>query len=230
MAQDQKKGSVRVGSCRIAVAMDDAFHFYYQDNLEMLEAAGAEIVAFSPLSDKALPPNTAGVYLGGGYPEVYAAQLEANDKMRSSIKRFARSGGPVYAECGGLMYLSSSIRTREGERHRMAGILPLRTAMFDKLSALRYVEVTALENSILTGPGTVFRGHEFHYSKLEEVPGDGSKVRLIYDVRGRKTEHRMREGFSMGNVLASYIHLHFGSNPELAENLVKSCLSWSSGN
>lgn len=220
---------LRGASCRIAVAMDEAFHFYYVDNMELLEEAGAELVFFSPVKDESLPPGITGIYLGGGYPEVHAAALEANEKMRSAIAHFARDGGPIYAECGGLMYLCQSIRTTDGKLHRMAGVLPMRTAMLKKLSALRYVEVTARQSNPIAEPGAVFRGHEFHYSRLEEelLPGRDSVVRLTYDVRGRKAEDRLLEGYSINNVLASYIHLHFGSNPTLAGNFVKTCISWS---
>ncbi len=214
--------------CRIAVALDEAFHFYYADNLELLEEAGAEIVHFSPLRDRSLPADISGIYLGGGYPEVHAAVLEANGEMRSAIADFAEAGGPVYAECGGLMYLCKGVRTLEGKFHRMAGVLPMHTVMLEKLSALRYVEVNARERSVLAEPGTIFRGHEFHYSRLEEEfrRERGSDVSLTYEVKGRRAGDRMLEGYSVKNVLASYIHLHFGSNPALAANFVKTCRDW----
>jgi cobyrinic acid a,c-diamide synthase len=212
--------------CRIAVAMDEAFHFYYADNLELLEDAGAELVHFSPLRDRSLPEGINGLYLGGGYPEVYAADLEGNKEMRDAIRSFAEAGGPVYAECGGFMYLCRSIRTLDGRKHEMAGVLPMRTRMLEKLGALRYVEVTATERNILAEQGAVFRGHEFHYSRIEEEPQSGSGVRLTYNARGRKAEHSLLEGYSMYNVLAGYIHLHFGSNPSLAANFTKNCHDW----
>jgi cobyrinic acid a,c-diamide synthase len=126
--------------CRIGLAWDEAFHFYYEDNLSRLESLGATLVRFSPVRDKEFP-SVDGLYFGGGYPEVFAAELSANQAMRDAVKKFAGAGGPIYAECGGLMYLSRGIRTLDAVLHPMVGLLPAETVMKDRLAALGYVEV-----------------------------------------------------------------------------------------
>src|SRR5262249_19321815 len=118
--------------CRLGIAQDDAFHFYYEDNLRRLEASGATLVRFSPIGDAGLP-EVDGVYLGGGYPEAHAPALEANKSMRASIRDFARRGGPIYAECGGLMYLATAIETLDGCRYDMVGLVPGAAIMRDRL-------------------------------------------------------------------------------------------------
>ena len=209
--------------CRIALALDDAFHFYYDDNLRRLEALGAELVPFSPVSDARLPDvdRLDGLYLGGGYPELHAESLAANATMREAVAAFARSGRPIYAECGGLMYLTRAIRTRDGRAHSMVGLVPGEAVMADRLEAIGYVEVT-LETDTPIGPaGTRFRGHQFRYSRLSEPDGT---VELAYSVRRPGSEEPLREGYRIGNnVLASYVHAHWASNPRVAEAFVTSC-------
>ena len=149
--------------CRIGIARDEAFHFYYEENLRLLEEAGAELVEFSPLEQQALPA-VDGLYLGGGYPELFASQLSANEGMRSRVRDFAASGRPIYAECGGMMYLQSSLRTLDGVEHAMTGLFDGKAVMQSKRVALGYVEVELSEACILGGKGTRFRGHQFRYS------------------------------------------------------------------
>jgi len=208
---------------RIALALDDAFHFYYEDNLRRLEALGAELVPFSPVRDARLPDGDRldGLYLGGGYPELHAESLAANAAMRASVAAFARSGRPIYAECGGLMYLTRAIRTRDGRAHPMVGLIPCEAVMADRLEAIGYVEVT-LETDTPIGPaGTRFRGHQFRYSRLSEPDG---AVALAYSLRRRGSDEPLREGYRIGNnVLASYVHAHWASNPRVAEAFVTSC-------
>ena len=206
--------------CRIALALDDAFHFYYEDNLRRLESLGAELVPFSPTHDAHLPAAD-GLYLGGGYPELHAEALAANTEMRAAVATFARSGRPIYAECGGLMYLTRAIRTRDGRAHAMVGLFPCEAVMSDRLEALGYVEV-ALEADTPVGPaGTRFRGHQFRYSRLSE-PADA--IALGYSVRRPRGQEAFREGYRSGdNVLASYVHAHWASNPRVAEAFVASC-------
>jgi cobyrinic acid a,c-diamide synthase len=208
---------------RIALALDDAFHFYYDDNLRRLEALGAELVPFSPVRDARLPDldRLDGLYLGGGYPELHAESLAANATMREAVATFARSGRPIYAECGGLMYLTRAIRTRDGRAHPVVGLIPCEAVMADGLEAIGYVEVT-LEADTPIGPaGTRFRGHQFRYSRLTEPDG---AVALAYSVRRRGTDEPLREGYRIGNnVLASYVHAHWASNPRVAEAFVTSC-------
>ncbi|HZS41347.1 MAG TPA: cobyrinate a,c-diamide synthase [Polyangia bacterium] len=203
--------------CRVALADDAAFHFYYDDNLRRLEALGAELVRFSPIADARLPPAD-GVYLGGGYPEAHAAALAANRSMRESLRAFAASGAPVYAECGGLMYLSRAIRTLDGREHEMVGLVPGVAVMSDRLQALGYVEVETQRRTILGGAGLRLRGHQFRYSTLEGADGGGA-----YSVRRRRGGATHVEGYGGENVLASYVHAHWASNPLCAEGFVASC-------
>jgi cobyrinic acid a,c-diamide synthase len=207
--------------CRIGVAFDDAFHFYYEHNLRRLESEGAEIVRFSPVHDVVLP-DVDGVYIGGGYPEVCAAELARNASMQASIAAFAKAGGPVYAECGGLMYLTRAIVTLDGVRHAMVGLLPTEARMCGTLQALGYVEVETQTPTILGGAGSRFRGHQFRYSELAP-PLTASEVRTVYSLRRRRGDETTAEGYSVGNVIASYVHAHWASNPRIARELVESC-------
>jgi cobyrinic acid a,c-diamide synthase len=211
--------------CVIALAWDEAFHFYYEDNLARLEGLGAKIVRFSPIRDARLP-EADGLYLGGGYPEVHAAALSQNGSMRAQIEHFARSGGPIYAECGGLMYLSRAIVTRDGTAHPMVGLLPVETIMKDRLVALGYVEIETQEPTVLGPAGLRFRGHQFRYSEL----GATNEPTLHpYNLRKRRGGETSTEGFAAGRMLASYVHAHFASNPRLAAGLVASCASYRQG-
>jgi cobyrinic acid a,c-diamide synthase len=208
---------------RLGVARDQAFCFYYPENLELLARFGAELVPFSPLKDRELPENLHGLYLGGGYPELYAAQLAANAGMKQSIAEQAGRGLPIYAECGGLMYLSREIEDLEGNSHAMAGVLPLQVRMLPRLKALGYREVTLTAPGLLGPAGTRARGHEFHYSEIIDGTEELAKQ---YQITGRQGQKAAAEGFSWNNVLASYVHLHFGSNPETARHLLESCLKY----
>lgn len=207
---------------RIAVAWDEAFCFYYGENLRLLREAGARLCFFSPLRDSGLPDGVDGLYLGGGYPELYAARLSQNRGLLKDVARLAGSGGTVYAECGGFMYLMRSIRDGQGKVHDMAGVFPLDAIMGSRFRALGYREVRTLERTPLGDAGTILRGHEFHYSHLDS-PEDG--LQSVYQVRDRRGEQRAPQGFLLDNVLGSYIHVHFGSNPESARSLVSQCLA-----
>jgi cobyrinic acid a,c-diamide synthase len=203
--------------CRIGLAFDEAFHFYYEDNLSRLAALGAELVRFSPVHDQHLP-DVDGLYLGGGYPEVHARALAANGTMLDDIRTFARSDRPVYAECGGLMYLSEAIHTLGGERHPMVGLVPGEAMMSDKLEALGYVEVETQATTCLGNAGLRFRGHQFRYSSLATAAGE-----RVYSVRKRRGGETFAEGYRAGSVIASYVHAHWASNPLVAEGFVRSC-------
>jgi cobyrinic acid a,c-diamide synthase len=205
---------------RLGVARDRAFCFYYPENLELLADSGAELVPFSPLEDRELPPGLHGIYLGGGYPELHAVQLAANAGMRQALKEGATAGLPIYAECGGLIYLVKEIRDLEGLAHPMAGIFPFTVRMLPRLKALGYREVTLAAAGLLGPAGTRARGHEFHYS---EMVGEPTDVPRLYRLKSRKGGEAVAEGYCEHNVLASYVHLHFGSNPDVARNLVASC-------
>lgn len=203
---------------RIGVARDRAFCFYYEDNFDALRAAGAELVEFSPLEDREIPDALDALYFGGGYPELWAEGLTANVNMQAAVQRFIESGRVVYAECGGLMYLAQSIQGRDGRTWPMVGALPFNVVMTERLQRFGYVEVTLTHECVLGAVGTTARGHSFHCSRIEGVPTDISRsYQLRYTLAG--TEEA--EGFSVGNVLASYIHLHFQSNPNLAPDFVR---------
>jgi cobyrinic acid a,c-diamide synthase len=209
-------GPVRV---RLGVAQDVAFQFYYPDALEALAAAGAGLVPWSPLNDTA-PPAVDALYLGGGYPEVHAAALARNARMRAAVRSFALDGGAVYAECAGLMYLAESLEDPQGAAHPMAGLLPVRVRMRPARLTLGYREVR-LETDTLLGPaGTVLRGHEFHRSHLDAEPaGVATAYRVTDPVDGASRA----EGYHVHRSLASYVHLHLGSHPGAAEALVDAC-------
>jgi cobyrinic acid a,c-diamide synthase len=211
---------------RLGVARDGAFCFYYPENLELLEHFGAQLVPFSPLKDRELPPDLHGVYLGGGYPELSAEGLAANQSLRQALREAAAAGLPIYAECGGLMYLSREIRDLEGRVHPMAGVFPFAVQMLARLKALGYREVTLTAPGLLGPAGTTVRGHEFHYS---EMVGEPDGVPRLYRLTARQGGAAVAEGYCSKNVLASYVHLHFGSNPELARHLVASCRAYKDG-
>jgi len=205
----------------IGVARDKAFCFYYQENLELLERAGAELVFFSPLQDTRLPEGVLGLYLGGGYPELYAAELEANVSMRRGILQAFEAGMPIYAECGGFMYLCRHIQTHTGN-HEMVGVFPFDTHLLNRFAALGYREVCLKAQCILGKAQERIRGHEFHYSVLKPHEGPNG-VTQVYDVLNGRMQSLGLEGFYIKNALGSYVHLHFASNPQVAEAFVHAC-------
>lgn len=204
---------------RIGYARDSAFSFYYEENLRLLREAGAELVPFSPIEDRELPENISGLYLGGGYPELSAFDLAQNTKLRRAIADFSASGHPVYAECGGFMYLMESIN-KDDRVFPMCGIFPFRSSMKGRFQALGYREIQLSQDTVIGPAGTIVRGHEFHYSALEGLP---ENPRKSYRVTCKKNIPTT-EGFTVNrNTLGSYIHLHFASNPEVAANFVDAC-------
>ncbi len=205
---------------RIAVARDEAFNFTYEDNLDLLQAAGAEIVFFSPLRDTALPPGTAGVILSGGFPELYASQLAANAGMRQALHQAYGQGMPIYAECGGLMYLTEAIVDLDGRGHPMVGLLPGRSVMTGRLT-LSYRLAQAAGDSWLLTAGETVRGHEFHYSVWEGRPANLPPACELLPPSG-EGEFRL-EGAQVDNLWASYVHVHFWGKPELAGRFVEAC-------
>ncbi len=204
----------------IAVARDPAFCFYYPENLELLQQYGAEIKRFSPIHDAALPKNVDGIYLGGGYPELFAQQLAANESLRREIRKMSLEGMPIYGECGGLMYLGTSIQDPQGTAYPMTECLPLATRMLPRLKRLGYREVTLTQATILGPPGRVIRGHEFHYSEISERP---QTLTTSYAIKDRTGRGETGEGFQSRCTLGSYVHLHWGSCPEAAQDFVKAC-------
>lgn len=202
---------------KIALAQDEAFSFYYQDSLDLLEAWGAELIPFSPLSDNKLPDGVGGVYIGGGFPEMFATGLAQNEAMRKSLLQAVDNGLPVYGECGGLMYLGESLSDLDGVHYPMVGAIPVVSSMEGRRLHLGYREVESNTNSPLLDKGQQVRGHEFHWSVLE-TPGDES--RSVYKVLNQDNRP---EGFQYGSVWASYIHIHLGSDPDLAKRFVRIC-------
>jgi cobyrinic acid a,c-diamide synthase len=200
---------------RIAVARDSAFCFYYQDNLDLLTEFGAQLVEFSPMSDRELPPEIGGIYLGGGYPELHAAQLSENRAMIEAIRRFARAGAPMYAECGGFMYLTEAVVDLDGSEHPMAGLFPTRARMQSRLAALGYIQLESVDAGLWLKSGETLRGHQFRYSAIDAMP---SEVCRVYQSPA--------EGYRIHSVLGSYIHLHFLSCPGFAERFVDHCAQW----
>jgi cobyrinic acid a,c-diamide synthase len=201
----------------LGVARDPAFCFYYQDNLDLLESAGAKIVSFSPLADAGLPPGLDALYLGGGYPELYARQLSDNSTFMASLRSFARSGRPIYAECGGMMYLAEELCLRTGDTFPMASLLPLRIEMTDRLVRFGYVEVEFVQDCFLGEKGTVARTHSFHYSRA--IPT--GEVTAPFVARYTFSGLSDAEGAISGNVFASYFHLHFAGNRSMVTAFVE---------
>ncbi|RII25379.1 MAG: cobyrinic acid a,c-diamide synthase [Geobacter sp.] len=211
---------------RIAVARDEAFCFVYEDNLRLLQEAGAEIAFFSPLRDEALPADIGGIYLPGGYPEMFADALADNMAMKGAILDAIAAGTPLYAECGGFIYLTRGVLDTTSEPaslDELLGVFPVTTRMLPRRKALGYREIETVADSIIGPAGTIARGHEFHYSEMEEIP---AVVERLYRVRRQGTELEP-EGYRFKQSLASYIHLHFGSSTGVAAAFVESCRQYS---
>jgi len=211
-------GSPRGARVRIGVARDAAFQFYYPDNLDLLREVGAELVFWSPLEDPA-PLHADGLYLGGGYPELNGARLSANRTARDGVRKMAEAGRPIYAECGGLMYLAEALEDLDGRDHEMVGLLPTTVRMRPRRLTLGYTEVELGASSMLGQAGLVVRGHEFHYSTSDPVP---ESVQRTWRLR-RPGGAARAEGYRVGSVLATYVHLHWGSCPGIAANFVEAC-------
>lgn len=194
----------------VAVAGGSAFTFSYAEHTELLTAAGAEVVPFDPLRDERLPDGTAGLVLGGGFPEVYAAELSANEPLRKSVAALAESGAPVAAECAGLLYLC-----RELDGRPMCGVLDATARMAERLT-LGYRDAVAVSDSVLAPAGTRMRGHEFHRTVVE--PGAGAAPAW-----GMRAPERRVEGFVQQGVHASYLHTHWASEPGVARRFVERC-------
>ena len=209
---------------RIAVARDKAFCFYYPENLQFLEAAGAELVFFSPMTDMVLPGDIHGIYLGGGYPELFAESLSQNSDMQQQIKGKSDEGMPIYGECGGFMYLCSHIIGMDGvTTYPMAGCFPFTAVMSKKMRSLGYREVCLGQDCLVGKKGDMLRGHEFHYSSLEDGTLDCDGIQRIYSASARAGKEVSLEGYWKGNTLGSYMHIHFGSHSGAAKAFVSCC-------
>lgn len=196
----------------VAVAGGAAFTFSYTEHVELLRAAGADVVVFDPLRDERLPPGTRGMVIGGGFPEVYAAELGANEPLRKAVAELARSGAPVAAECAGLLYLARSL-----DGAPMCGVLDADARMSERLT-LGYREAVAVGDSVLAAAGTRLRGHEFHRTVLEPGAGAAPAWGLV------RPERRV-EGFVQRGVHASYLHTHWAAAPAMAQRFVERCVA-----
>jgi cobyrinic acid a,c-diamide synthase len=215
-----KNPSKSASDVRIGVARDRAFCFYYPDNLELLANQGAEMVFFSPLTDDRLPQALDGLYFGGGYPELQAERLSANQGLLAAVRNCCHRGMPIYAECGGFMYLCERLTDIHGQAHSMAGCFPFGTRMLPRRKALGYREIETVAASPLGPAGLVGRGHEFHYSELDAT---NDACTMVYAAAPRSDSAPISEGYRVHNTLGSYIHLHFGSNPAMAKHFVDNC-------
>ncbi|MEG4035394.1 cobyrinate a,c-diamide synthase [Microcoleus sp. S36b_A4] len=205
---------------RIAVARDRAFNFYYQDNLDLLEELGAELVFWSPLDDSVFPDNVQGLYFGGGFPEVFAQKLSGNVLIRDAVRSAIFSGMPTYAECGGLMYLCDSIVDFHGNSWPGVGVLETSAAMGKRLT-LGYREAVAVrDSSVLTALDEVW-GHEFHRSHLTVEPTNPVYHSWRYGKRGEV--EAVAEGWGVCQVHASYLHLHWGARPDIPARFLQQC-------
>lgn len=216
---------------RIAVAKDTAFCFYYQDNLALLERFGAKIIEFSPLTDKALPEDVHGLYLGGGYPELHARRLSEQQELLRQIKQKSENGMPIYGECGGFMYLCDTLwDMKTQEKYKMAGVFPFSVTVGKDLRSLGYREITIRQDSVIGAKGTVLKGHEFHYSFLDTGVSENTEltpvIQDIFQVNSRAGQEISMKGYQIKNTLGSYFHGHFGSNPSCARHFVKKCVAY----
>ncbi|MDP4182255.1 MAG: cobyrinate a,c-diamide synthase [Bacillota bacterium] len=216
---------VRETKPRIGVARDKAFNFYYKDNLDLLEMIGAELVYFSPIADKELPKDIDGLYIGGGYPEVWAEELEKNTSMLMDIKNKIENNLPAYAECGGLMYLCGAIYDIDKKAYNMANVIDAESEMTSSLQRFGYVELQIIGGSLFSEQDLLVRAHEFHYSKT--IPKDDEPVSYkVWKRRKGKDPIVWNCGYKKKNLLAGYPHIHFWSNPEIAYGFVRSCAKY----
>ncbi len=217
VSQREEEGKIAIG-----VASDKAFNFYYQENLDRLRAAGARLEFFSPLEDASLPHSVSGLYIGGGYPEVFASGLASNHDMLESIASCAEDEMPVYAECGGLMYLTESIQDYDGAKHEMVGLLDAQTRMVKKLT-LSYTLARTIRRNLLTNRGDTVKGHEYHFSAIENIPRD---AKFAYTLKRGVGVVDRQDGWTSHNTLASYMHTNFVSDERMAERFVDACAKY----
>ena len=196
---------------KIGVAFDEVFNFYYKENIESLEANNAKIKYFSPLKDEHLP-DVDGIYIGGGYPELFSKELSKNESIIKDIKQFHNDNKPIFAECGGLMYLMNSIHN-----DKMVGIYPYKSILTDRVQALKYTITEVQQDNIISKKGEIINGHDFHYSKVL-VDDNNIKNKLAFKILRGKGSYNLQDGFMDGNTLASYVHTHVAAMPNFGGN------------
>lgn len=205
---------------RIAVAQDKAFSFYYQDGLDYLISLGAEIVPFSPIRDKTLPENIHGLYIGGGFPELYLAELSSNKSIQQAIQTIQQGGIPILAECGGFMYLTEGIVNFTGNKLPLVGLIQGYCAMEKRLVKMGYMEGIALQDNLLLKKGQIIRGHEFHYSSFH--PRENTQP-WAWSLRKQRGDTAHLDGFATGRVLATYLHVNLLGEKTAAANFINQC-------
>ena len=207
---------------QIAVARDKAFCFYYPDNLALLESAGADLVFFSPLAQDLLPEDIDGIYLGGGYPELFSDILSRKSTLLSAIRTHSRNNMPIFAECGGFMFLCRALWPKDSDQPAvMAGCFDLEVRMSGRLTSLGYREITFKKDTVIGARGDRVRGHEFHYSSV--ISDTAHRYDTVFEVSTRAGQDVQVHGYETGRTLGSYLHVHFGSNPGAAACFVTHC-------
>ena len=207
----------------VAVADDEAFSFYYPSSLAFLEHLGARLVRFSPLRDEKLPDCDA-LLLGGGFPEMFVKQLADNTRLKDSLRRQITAGLPVYAECGGFMYLTETLQDFDGKTYPMAGVIPGHSAMQKKLQTVGYVQATLRQESVIGDAGTALRGHEFHFSTFK--PNEEANFPWAFTFERNRDGSTYLGGYCRDNVLASYLHMNFLGNQAAAQAFLNAALNW----
>lgn len=211
----------RGANVRIGIALDESFNFYYKDNVELLTLKGADVIFFSPLHDTEIP-EVEGLVIGGGYPEIFARELSENESMRQSILEASLRGMPIYAECGGLMYLTQALECEDGKCHDMVGVFGGKASM-KHIRTIGYVTGRMEEDNPIGVKGSMFKGHEFHHSVITDIPSD---ARFAYRMdRGVGIKEGL-DGMISGNTLGSYTHMHAASNISFTKKFIESCVAY----
>ena len=213
------------GNVTIAVAQDRAFFSYYDDNLEILKFHGADLIYFSPLKSKKIPPSADGIYIGSGFPEMYASNLSWNSELRENIKELSNDGMPIYAECSGLMYLMDKLVDFDGREFPMAGIFPGIVKIGKGLHLYGYHDIECVSNNILSQKGDRIIGYISEWSYVENMPRNQDSAFMILKISVEESKTQF-DGFIRGNTLASYIHFHFGNSPSMAKNFIKNIYNY----
>lgn len=219
-----KSSKLTANSLKIAVARDEAFNFYYESSLNELERRGAEIIYFSPLNDETLPQNIGGLIIGGGFPEMFAAKLQQNKNLRADINHMAEIGLPIFAECGGFMYLMKNLIDFDGKSFEMCGVIDGVATMTNKLQIVGYVEAEILSECIIGKVGDKIRAHEFHFSTA------ATSDEKIFKCRRMRTGKEYFAGVCKKNLVASYLHINFAGNPSAASNFINQASNFLANN